>query len=225
MNAVTINDTQRLFVLKSTGGYSCLGFDVVFKRLSQYANALGRALPSITGIGKIEQYQEYLVAESAYIATNPKNTFFDADTPAQVQSCLEFYRISKVPVRLFYGNAETGKDWLEENDVYGTIGRSMGPIKVPLLIAKGAAGGGAILTTRILRIVDGATNQEVYRHSNYQAPVFTSQKSDVSGYQQEVLADGVVVARFKDEAKANAWTAFMQGIRMTTARAPARRVW
>jgi hypothetical protein len=55
--------------------------------------------------------------------------------------------------------------------------------------------------------------------------VFTSQKSDVSGYQQEVLADGVVVARFKDEAKANAWTAFMQGIRMTTARAPARRVW
>lgn len=129
MSAVTLNAEQRLFVLPQSGGYSCLGFDVVFKRLVQFAKLLGRALPNPEGIGKLEQYQEYRLAEKAYIATNPKETLYDPDTPLAVQSCLESYRKSRAPVRLFFGNPDTGKEWLEENDVYGTIGRSMGPSK------------------------------------------------------------------------------------------------
>ena len=60
-------------------------------------------------------------------------------------------------VRLFLGDPETGRDWGEENDVTGYVGRSTGPSKVPLLLAtRRSMGGGAILVDCVLRmLVDG----------------------------------------------------------------------
>lgn len=215
MSAVSINEEQRLFVLKNSSGFTCLGFDVVFRRLAQYAKSLGRTLPSSAGIGKKEQYQEYLAAESAFIATNPQNTQFDPDTPVAVQAYLEAYRKSGSKVRLFFGNPETGKDWLSEWDVVGRIGRSMGPLKVALLVPAGEDGGGAILTSNVLRIVDFSTKREVYRHANYKAPTFEVKAGAEPGYPHEVWVDGKPHARLKTRAKADSWIAFMQGLRMT----------
>lgn len=216
MSNMTINAEQRLFVLKSGGGFTCLGFDVVFKRLKQYAQLLRRPQPNVAEIGTPAQYQQYLEAENAYIATRPTNTFFDPDTPAAVQTLLEAYRKSGKPLRVFLGNAETGRDWLEEFDVVGSIGRSMGPLKVPLLVAKGADGGGALLTANIVRLVDATSLREVYRHPAYHLPEFDILPcTDTKGYAEMVQVQGQVHARFRKEGQAAKWVEFMQGKRKT----------
>jgi hypothetical protein len=215
MSTVTINESQRLFVIPSGGGYSCLGFDVVFKRLRQYAEMLGLAQPYPTEVGKMEQYQQYLQAERAYIASNPTETLYDPETPVKVRALLEAYRKSGDRVRLYLGDPRTGRAWLEEHDVLGRIDRSMGPIKVPLLVEAGEHGGGAILTECIVRILDARSKAEVYRHPTYHEPELALRRCTQKTHPYEVLADGAVHARFKTQAKAQAWVDFMQGRRMT----------
>jgi hypothetical protein len=60
--------------------------------------------------------------------------FFHAQTPDAVVQSLESARSRRQRVRLYYGDFQTGRDWLEEHDVEGIIGNSMGPLRVPLLI-------------------------------------------------------------------------------------------
>lgn len=155
----------------------------------------------------------------------PAGTFFHDTTPQPVINVLETARANGSRVRLFFGNLETGQDWLEENDVCGTIGRSMGPLKVPLLIANHRSmGGGAILTDSIVRIL--VHGRETYRHPKYQPPTFTITpigetetcggtllKQD--GYTHGVDANGERHANFKSLAKAVRWVKFMRGERMT----------
>jgi hypothetical protein len=60
---------------------------------------------------------------------------------------------SRARITLDYGNTDTGESWSEIYDISGRIGRSMGPVKVPLLIARrGSTGGGAISVKSILSI-------------------------------------------------------------------------
>lgn len=214
MSNMTINADQRLFVLRSGDGFSCLGFDVVFKRLKQYAQLLRRPLPEPADIGTPAQYQQYLEAESAYIATRPTQTFFDADTPLVVQALLEAYRKSGAPVRVFLGDAQTGRDWMEEHDVVGTIGRSMGPIKIPLLVPKGEDGGCGLLTANIVRLVDIGSLREVYRHPSYHLPDFNIvPETQEKGFVEAVVVRGAVHARFRKAGQAAKWVQFMQGQR------------
>lgn len=133
--------------------------------------------------------------------------------------------------RIFYGDTDRpdyeqvhghrpdpGKDWGEENDVTGTIGRSMGPIKIPLLINnRRSMGGGAIMTDCIVRIL--INGREVYRHPNYhsqfdQARVIVSELAPE--YSHAVYTDeSGEVARFHSGRSAINWLAFMRGERMT----------
>lgn len=104
--------------------------------------------------------------ESRYQVTAADDkTTFDGGTDPKVEKILESARLSKTRLRLEYGDNKTGKAW---GDSYtGTIGRSMGPIKVPLLIKTvRSMGGQAILTANIVRITKGGT--EIYRHPKYQ---------------------------------------------------------
>jgi hypothetical protein len=139
-------------------------------------------------------------------------TAFDEGTPLVVQALLEDYRSRGRSIRLFFGDPESGLDWLEENDVQGSISRSCGPRKVPLLIRKGESGGPAILTRNIVRALDGATGQEVYRHPKYQEPKFQVRPSEDSKLPFAVhLEGGPVQARFSTLAQAKGWIEFMQG--------------
>lgn len=47
--SLTINNEQRLFVIKESSGYSCLGFDVCYKRANRLARELGEAFNEQTG--------------------------------------------------------------------------------------------------------------------------------------------------------------------------------
>lgn len=215
MTNVTLNLDQRLFVLKEGAGFTCLGFDVAFKRLKQFAAFLGRPAPAASDIGTLKQYKEYREAERDYIATNPQRTHFDPDTDPLVQQVLEDCRTKKRRVRIFLGNTESGECWMEEFDVVGRIGRSTGPLKVPLLVEAGESGGGAILTACILRIMDTRTQSDLYRHAKYQVPEFDIRQAP-QAKRVEVLCKGEVHARFDSKQDAENWCAFMRGERMST---------
>jgi hypothetical protein len=84
-------------------------------------------------------------------------THFHTETPPAVRRILESARQSGTRLRVFYGDAKTGAPWLEESDVLGRIGRSMGPVRVPLILARAnSSGGPALLESLHCRNRDGA---------------------------------------------------------------------
>jgi len=107
-------------------------------------------------------------------------TSYHPDTPKEVIEILEKLLGTKKRVRIHYGHINeerrntlgsskaVGQDWLEENDVYGTIGRSTGQNKVPLIVAPNDDGGPGLLDQCIVRIRHNG--KDIYRHPQYHHP-------------------------------------------------------
>ena len=144
--------------------------------------------------------------------------FYDERTPEAVCNILSrFYHMSRTGriaprLRVWYGDTETGRCWMEENDITGYVGRSTGPIKIPLLIHNSRSyGGGAILDHCIIRIT--ARNPHVnridclYSHPDFHIPTITIEGASV-------LFDGEIHANFKTAEQAHRYAAFMAGERM-----------
>lgn len=97
-------------------------------------------------------------------------TAYHRDTPDQLVELLERLRNNHTRVRVYLGDKETGKDWEESYDVFGTIGRSGGRIKIPLLINnRRSMGGGGLLDDAIVKLEyankrDGGV---IWEHPNY----------------------------------------------------------
>jgi hypothetical protein len=101
--------------------------------------------------------------------------YYHARTPDAVVRALEQARASRQRIRISYGDARTGRDWLEEHDVEGRIGNSLGPLKVPLLLHSSRAHGGpALLDHCIVRIRGtGRYSRVLYQHRRYHAGTFS----------------------------------------------------
>lgn len=78
-------------------------------------------------------------------------TYYHEETPLEVCDILEESRISRTRIKIFYGDAKTGKEW---GDTFsGVVGRSTGSIKIPLEIKTSRSlGGGALLDNCIVKI-------------------------------------------------------------------------
>ena len=103
-----------------------------------------------------------------YIDLN--GTSYTKDTPLKIMSILEEIRIDKTRVRFHWGDTKTGLDWEEVYDVSGTISRSGGMFKIPILIHnKSSSGGCAILTDCIVRITHANKKNGgvIYEHPSY----------------------------------------------------------
>ena len=136
-------------------------------------------------------------------------------TPSRVAALLNNLSVSRQRVRLVYGDATTGKDWLEEYDVIGTVGRSTGTKQIPLLIKSSrSTGGGSILDHRILKIVDVKSKRVLYQHEKYIAPKFEMGFLAITG-QYSVTVEGKVQANFKTEKQAQNYINFMLCKRMS----------
>ena len=136
-------------------------------------------------------------------------------TPNRVATLLNNLNMSKQRVRIVYGDVNTGKDWLEENDVIGTIGKSTGDKPIPLLIHNARSfGGGGILDHCILKIVDVKSKRTLYQHVNYIEPSFSINESKEDGYTSSVSADGKIQANFKSHKEALNYIDFMLCKRM-----------
>lgn len=148
-------------------------------------------------------------------AMERNGTTYHAQTPAAVVDALERARLSGERVRLFYGDTETGRAWAEEHDVSGTVSRSMGPVKIPLLIAnKRAHGGAGILDHCIVAIQLGA-GRFAYRHPTFNPGAWCVRASDLPDYAAAVTHDGEIHARFKTDDAAARYAGFMRGERFS----------
>jgi hypothetical protein len=131
----------------------------------------------------------------------PSGTAYHIETPARVCEILENARTSNQRIQIYYGDAATGKNWNEENDTRGTIGRSGGSVKVPLLIATSRShGGGAILDHCIVKIRD--RYGVIYKCKNYKESIFEIVPSDLPEYSHNVIIDGELYSRHKTERSA-----------------------
>lgn len=102
------------------------------------------------------------------------DTFYHNDTSERIIDILENARKNRGQTRLrfAYGDIKTGRDWGDTYDTVGYIGRSMGRIKIPLLIkTTRSSGGPGLLDHCIIRIEQKTSPkgsyQEVYRHPSY----------------------------------------------------------
>jgi len=152
------------------------------------------------------------LAEAVFLS---RPLHFDKGTPPEVQKLLAELCGTQRDVRIFFGDTETGIAWADENDVYGRIGRSMGPKRVPLLIAKRKDGGPALLTACILAIKSGP-HTFLYKHPKFDPGVWTWETgANVAGYVETAFHNGDIHARFKKAGAAVRYCAFMEGRRMT----------
>jgi hypothetical protein len=82
-------------------------------------------------------------------------TFYDEGTPDEVCRVLEYARERRRRLAIAY-QAESAPE-------YGYVGRSMGPVKAPLLIHNSRSmGGGTICTRIIVEIRDSKTKELLY---------------------------------------------------------------
>ncbi|MBQ1293588.1 MAG: hypothetical protein IIY21_06090 [Clostridiales bacterium] len=137
---------------------------------------------------------------------------FDKDTPDRVCRLLLSYMNTnpRVRIRLFYGDKKTGKDWCSEFDIMGYIGRSMGPVVIPLLINnRNSIGGNGIPDGCIVRIT--VDKMDVYRHPKYHIGKITFGPSGHANVPYGVFIDGENRANFKTQEKAKKWVQFILG--------------
>lgn len=89
-------------------------------------------------------------------------TDYTSDTPDTLIKVLESSRASGERITITYGNIHTGKAWTDKPES-GTIGRTTGNSRIPILIkTKRSLGGGAILTNSIIKIT-AAKGQVLYQ--------------------------------------------------------------
>jgi len=211
METPRINHDQKVYILPAGDGYSCWGFDNAYAETAALAERL--STPDLAPTPEDYGALTLLDKHRALIQAIPETgigTWFSPKTPEKVRKVLEQARRSGRTLRLFFGDAITGLDWLEENDTVGRIGRSTGRLRIPLLITKDEPGGPRILDANIVRILDVATGKELYRHRSYHQPELKFVEEPGHDFPFVVRAENVV-ARFKQLGRAARWIAFMTG--------------
>ncbi len=137
-----------------------------------------------------------------------EGVYYHATTPIEVVRVLAHARSRRQRIRIHLGvtdpsKQDVGRDWMEENDVEGYIGNSIGPLKVLLLIHNARSnGGGAILDHCIVKITTTGNRRTLYVHSKYSRPEISIRAINPS--ETDLLANGYTHAVcYDDETAAN----------------------
>jgi hypothetical protein len=137
-------------------------------------------------------------------------TYYDSRTPPEVVNVLEKARLNRTRLHISLGDVVTGRDYLDEFECFGFIGRSIGPSKVPLILPLSRSiGGGAILDHCIVRIRHSSGGRILYQHPKYHhGKIEVRQKDQPIVLENgrsllvDVLRDGQTQAAFETVAKA-----------------------
>jgi hypothetical protein len=145
-------------------------------------------------------------------------TWYDNTTPTEVIRVLEYSRKNDIRIRIFQGDRDTGRDWLCEWDVAGRVGRSTGPMQIPLLIHNSRSmGGGHIMDHCIIKITYALGGELLYKQANYHHMPMAARISDLPEYEVAVWVknhepDGgeQIHARFRTIREYQRWEKKMQ---------------
>jgi len=87
----------------------------------------------------------------------------------EIARIIEKHRIRGTRLRFHWGDTETGRDWGDIHDVAGYVGRSCGPVKIPILVHnRRSLGGGAIMSSIVrIRYANKQDGGDIYRHELY----------------------------------------------------------
>lgn len=219
MKTVSVNQERRLYNVPCGDGWTCLGFDVAHDRCIEAARIVGdNSLVPSAIIGTPEHYEQATVNLRRAMATDAwkrEPLHFDLRTPEAVRRVLREACGTDRRLRLFYGDPGTGEAWADENDVIGTIGRSMGPMKAALLIEnRRSHGGGAILDGSIVAI-KSSPSTFLYRHPTFSVGDWAEVEPGLDGYLSAASHNGDLVARFRKADGATKYIAFMKGERFS----------
>jgi hypothetical protein len=143
-------------------------------------------------------------------------TSYDERTPDEVIRVLENARLNRTRLHVSLGETDNdrgqlGRDWLEENSVFGFISRSTGSIKIPLLVHnKRSLGGFGLLDHCIVRIrLSAGSGRVLYQHPNYHFGTMEIRRKTVAvklpdgrTLTADVLRDGQEQAAFESVAQA-----------------------
>jgi hypothetical protein len=149
--------------------------------------------------------------EQEYTIVN--GTSYHVETPIEVVKWLETSRERGQRIRVFYG--DNGYCWNDEHDNIGTVNRSTGTRKVPLLIHSARCyGGGAILDNKIVRIDTKDSKGKitiVYSDPSIRFDTFVS--TDIGTVYNETKDE--LYGRCKNADAGQRLAAFMNGKRWT----------
>lgn len=141
---------------------------------------------------------------------------------------LERARATKRRVRIFYGDTNTGRDYLEYQETVGYVVRPLGTQVLHLRRRRDSDVGGEILTNQIVRLMmkppgKNSPFEEVYRHPAYHVPSLqvVSARSAVFNSAVSVSEDAYAVCvngrlaldAFPTEEKAELFIKFLCGER------------
>lgn len=122
-------------------------------------------------------------------------------------------------IRIWYGDTETGRSWNDEYDIIGTIGRSNGAIKIPILLNNSRSRRGTgLLDFNIIRIDDIKAKRTIYKLKNFHVEEMKIETVAGTEYPYRVMQykdskEVQNVANFKDKNAALRWIDFMNGKR------------
>lgn len=98
-------------------------------------------------------------------------TTYKDDTPKELVDLLEKWRVNRFDIsriRIHYGDTKTGRPWGDR--LAGYISRSMGPVKIPILLCNRRSIGGEGLLENCIVLVECANKKHggvLYRHPKY----------------------------------------------------------
>jgi len=99
-------------------------------------------------------------------------------------------------LKIYYGDTDTGRDWMEEHNTQGYIGRSTGTSKIPLMIHNSRSiGGGGILDHCIVKIKDIKTGRVLYQHPEYHQGKIEITKAVHVPYSHAIEINGEIYSR------------------------------
>lgn len=159
--------------------------------------------------------ETYICGKTLY--RRSQSGFYFPDTcSAEQKNAIAYAHSAGVRVRIFQGDANTGESWPEEWGVTGTIGRSMGPCKIPLLICNARSmGGGGLLSDCIVAMFNTRTGHAIYKHPSFNPGTWQVMPADIPDYCETVTHNGAIHARFKKPGQALRYCAFMRGERFS----------
>jgi hypothetical protein len=165
--------------------------------------------------GNIGFYRDFggLSLETAcYIGAEDMTEVYDSVDKGLYDVLYALYK-SGERVRVWFGDAETGRAWNEEYGVTGRVSRSCGRVKVPLLVHNARSFGGAELSAHcIVRIDRIADRKTLWSAGNFHTDGYTVE-GNADGTFSVRTDDGSVLCRMADRRRAERYIAFMRGER------------